>query len=200
MDKKQSEISKVMGLRKTAVFLILIGILACDNSLSKKEKENYIIKGKEVAQTSFKEMRGQLVTQMKEGGPIQGIPFCNEQALPITRSLSDKFNVTIKRTSDKLRNQKNAPSERELEIIQNYKNSLANNEQLVPIVELDINNKKHFYTPILLKAECLICHGKLNESINSETAALVKSLYPNDKATGYEEGDLRGIWSITFKN
>jgi hypothetical protein len=189
-----------MRLRITAVILILMSVLACDNSLSKKERENYIIKGTEVAQNSFKEIKGQLKAQLKDGGPIQAIPFCNEQAIPITRSLSDKFNVTIKRTSDKLRNQQNAPSERELEIIQDYKNSLANNEQLIPIVELDYNNKKHFYSPILLKAECLICHGKLNESINSETAVIVNSLYPNDKATGYKEGDLRGIWSITFKN
>ena len=189
-----------MGFRKITVFLILIAVLACDNSLNKKEKEKYITKGKEVVQTSFKEMKGQLIAQMKEGGPQQAIPFCNEQALPITQALSEKFNVSIKRTSDKLRNQQNKPSERELEIIQDYKNTITNNNELRPIVELDNYNKKHYYAPILLQAKCLVCHGNLNETISSKTDSIVKSLYPNDKATGYSEGDLRGIWSITFKN
>jgi len=189
-----------MILRKIAVFLILTSVLACNNSLSKKERESYIVKGKKVAQASFKEISGQLIAQMKEGGPAQAIPFCNQKALAITHQLSEKYKVTIKRTSDKLRNQQNTPSERELEIIQDYKNSLANNMELKPIVELDNTAKKHFYAPILLKAECLVCHGNLNETIGLETAAIVKSLYPNDKAIGYTEGDLRGIWSITFKN
>ncbi len=187
-----------MRVRKTAVFLILVSVLACDNSLSEKEKENYIIQGKEVALASFKELSSQLIEQMKEGGPIQAIPFCNEQAMPITHQLSEKFNVTIKRTSDKLRNQENNPSVRELEIIQDYENSLADNEGLMPLVEIDNNGKKHFYAPIILKANCLVCHGKLNETINSKTDSIVKSLYPNDMATGYSEGDLRGIWSVTF--
>ncbi len=189
-----------MTVRKIAVFLILWSVLACDNSLSKKEKENYLKKGKEVAQASFKELSGQLIAQMKNGGPILAIPFCNEQALPITHQLSEKFNVTIKRTSDKLRNQENNPSVRELEIIRVYESSLTNNEELIPIVELDNNYKKHFYAPILLQANCLVCHGKLNETINSKTDSIVKSLYPKDRAIGYSEGDLRGIWSITFKN
>ena len=189
-----------MILRKTTVFLILMSVLACNNSLSNKEMEKYIIQGKEVAQASFKEISGQLIAQMKEGGPTQAIPFCNEKALPITHQLSEKYNVTIKRTSDKLRNLRNNPSERESEIIQDYKNAVTNNNELRPIVELDNNNKKHYYAPILLKAKCLVCHGNLNETISSKTDSVVKSLYPNDKAIGYVEGDLRGIWSITFKN
>lgn len=180
--------------------VIFLSAVACTNSLSTKEKNEYITKGKEVTQASFKELSGQLSTQMKEGGLAQAIPFCNVQALPITHLLEEKFNVTIKRTSDKLRNSKNEPTNRELEIILEYKSSLANKKKLAPIVELDNNNKKHFYAPITLKADCLVCHGKLHENVNAKTDSIIKSFYPNDKATGYVEGDVRGIWSITFKN
>jgi len=31
-----------------------------------------------------------------------------------------------------------------------------------------------------------------------QTDSIIKKLYPFDIATGYSEGDLRGIWSITF--
>ena len=73
-------------------------------------------------------------------------------------------------------------------------------KQLTPIVELDAANKKHFYAPIIMKPNCLVCHGTINETVNIKTDSIIKSLYPNDKAIGYAEGDLRGIWSITFKN
>ena len=136
---------------------------------------------------------------MKLGGPAQAIPFCNVEAIPLTQRLSDKYEVTIKRTSDKLRNPANKPTERELKIINNYHRLISEKKEITPIVEVDSNNKKHFYAPIMMKANCLACHGKIEEFMAVKTDSIIKSLYPNDKAIGYNEGDLRGIWSITFE-
>jgi hypothetical protein len=173
--------------------------MACDNSLTKEEKQQYTVKGKEIAQATFKDLSTNLKGQMKAGGPSKAIPFCNEQAMPITQKLSQQFDVSIKRTSNKIRNSKNNPTARETEIISEYSKMLANNKKLAPIVEIDENNEKHFYAPIVLKSKCLACHGKLNENVSVKTDSIIKSYYPNDKATGYAEGDLRGIWSVTFK-
>lgn len=187
-------------LKKVLFFSVFISLLACDNSLSEKEKEEYAAKGKEIVQATFKELSGNLMEQMKAGGPQQAIPFCNEQAMPITNELSEQYQVTIKRTSDKLRNSANQPSERELQIIEQYNNDLKNKSDLKPIVEVDNENTKHFYAPIVMQANCLVCHGTVNETVTVKTDSIIKSLYPNDVATGYAEGDLRGIWSVTFKN
>lgn len=189
-----------MMLKKAVFFCVLINILACNNSLTEKERENYLTKGEEVAKSSFKELSRNLVEHMKQGGPLQAISFCNEQALPITDQLSEKYNVTIKRTSNKLRNTKNKPTEREKQIIDNYINLQKIEKNLMPIVEIDNTNKKHFYAPITIKANCLVCHGKIGEAVNAKTDSVINIFYPNDKATGYKEGDVRGIWSITFKN
>jgi len=177
---------------------IMVVLISCNTSFSEKEKEAYTLKGKEIAAASFLELSTQLTEQMKAGGPAQAIPFCNEKALPITNQLSEKFDATIKRTSNNLRNQENVPSKRELEILDNFHKMKLENKQLMPIVEVDATNKKHFYAPIIMKANCLVCHGAINEAVNIKTDSIIKSLYPNDKATGYAEGDLRGIWSITF--
>ena len=176
----------------------MVVLISCNTSFSEKEKEAYTLKGKEIAAASFLELSTQLTEQMKAGGPAQAIPFCNEKALPITNQLSEKFDATIKRTSNNLRNQENVPSKRELEILDNFHKMKLENKQLMPIVEVDATNKKHFYAPIIMKANCLVCHGTINEAVNIKTDSILKSLYPNDKATGYAEGDLRGIWSITF--
>jgi hypothetical protein len=39
-----------------------------------------------------------------------------------------------------------------------------------------------------------MCHGS---NIASPIAAKINKLYPNDKATGFKLGDLRGAFSIT---
>ena len=58
--------------------------------------------------------------------------------------------------------------------------------------------KAKFYYPIKTNSMCLQCHGKPNSNIKSNTLNKIKNLYPNDLATGYNENEIRGIWSITF--
>lgn len=186
-------------MKNLLIILIFMATLSCGNSLTDKEKQEYTNKGKEIAQNSFEALSEKLTEQMKLGGPAQAIPFCNVEAIPLTQQLSDKYKVTIKRTSDKLRNSTNKPSERELEIINNYHKLISEKREITPIVEVDSNNKKHFYAPIIMKTNCLACHGKNEEFIAVKTDSIIKSLYSNDKAIGYNEGDLRGIWSITFE-
>ena len=86
-------------LHKSLVFLVLVVFSSCSNSLTNKEKEDLIVKGKEITESTFKELSSNLMEQMKLGGPKQAIPFCNVQAMPITDKYSKTFNVSIKRTS-----------------------------------------------------------------------------------------------------
>jgi hypothetical protein len=41
---------------------------------------------------------------------------------------------------------------------------------------------------------CLACHGT---SVTPEVAASLHNLYPNDLATGYEFGDIRGAFTLS---
>ena len=45
--------------------------------------------------------------------------------------------------------------------------------------------------PIRLKAQCLMCHGP-KEQVLPDVQAAIGRAYPNDQATGFQEGDLRG--------
>ncbi|WP_457617401.1 Tll0287-like domain-containing protein [Lutibacter sp.] len=184
--------------KKVAFLITLVSLISCTNSLSKQEKKDYLQKGKEIAKASFKELSNHLMSQMQMGGPAQAVPFCNVQAIPVTESLSNKYNVTIKRTSDKVRNPKNAPTKREQEVISTYKALKAKGEKLTPIVEIDAANKKHFYAPIIVNKKCLSCHGTKGEELSVKTDSLIKTMYPKDLAVDYKIGDVRGVWSITF--
>lgn len=174
----------------------MLSLFSCDGNLSKKEKQVYLEQGTEVIQSSFMELSSQLKAQMENGGPENAIPFCNVNALPITNELSNKFNVVIKRTSDQLRNPQNKASEREIEVIATFKNLVEHSKKMKPIVEVGNDEKVHFYAPIMVSSNCLVCHGELKKS----TKNIIGSYYPNDKAFDYKIGEVRGIWSITFKN
>lgn len=187
---------------KIKIILLLLSLFffSCGEALSDKEKETYINRGKNIAQISFKELSTQLTAQMQQGGPAQAIPFCNVQASPIVKNLEKVQNASIKRTSDKIRSTANAPTKREMEILETYSENLKNKIDLAPLVEIDKDNKKHFYAPIIINDKCLACHGKIHEMLTVKTDSIIKALYPKDLATGYAAGDLRGIWSITFNN
>jgi len=187
-------------LKNFIILSVLVSLFSCKAEFSEKEKQEYTLKGKEIAGATFKALSSELMVQMKAGGPAKAIPFCNVQASPLTAEISTKYNVEIKRTSDQLRSCENEPTEREIDIIINYKQLRSEKKELKPVVEIDSIDKKHFYAPIIMKANCLVCHGKLNETMSVKTDSIIKVLYPFDIATGYAEGDLRGIWSIAFNN
>lgn len=173
--------------------------LSCQVGITNKEKNQYTIKGKEIAQATANHLGGQLVEVMNEGGVEQAVPFCNLMATHLTNEMSEKYNATIKRTSLQLRNENNKPNDEETKILLQYKNLIDTNKQPMPIVEIDKSGNPHFYAPILLQQKCLICHGVIGENVTYKTDSIIKSIYSNDIATGFKEGDLRGIWSITFR-
>ena len=44
--------------------------------------------------------------------------------------------------------------------------------------------------PLMIDGVCLTCHGG---SVTGDVAAVLRELYPEDRATGYALGEFRGI-------
>lgn len=135
-----------------------------------------------------------LTQKIKDSGAVGALEFCNIEAMPLTKSMSDKYNLEIKRVSDKNRNPQNLASAEEIKIIENYKSQILKNEQLKPV-----RTDTHFYAPITTMAMCLQCHGEKGKDIKPDVMAKITELYPDDKATGYKENEVRGLMSIKFK-
>lgn len=165
-------------------------IVATDNPTIEDIGLNYALDTKKL-------LGKNLMGAIQEKGTLHALEFCNEQAFPLTDSMAQKFNATIKRVSDKPRNPKNQANGTELEMIRHFKTILANDDKIEPIVETK-NGTNHFYYPITTNSMCLQCHGTPNKNIEKETLASIQMLYPKDKAVGYEVNEVRGIWSIAF--
>ena len=138
-----------------------------------------------------------LMGTIQKKGTLAALEFCNLKAYPLTDSMALVHNATIKRVTDQPRNQNNLADSKELNYIETFKNQLSNADEIEPIVS-EINDTVHVYYPIITNDMCLQCHGKPNQTMNSETVYKITELYPKDKAFGYNINEIRGIWSITF--
>ena len=136
-----------------------------------------------------------LIVSIKNKGTEQAVAFCNTRAFNIVDSAGVALNTKIRRVSDFPRNATNNANSTQLNYISNAKTTLKNGEKIKPVIQ-EIDGKMVGYYPILTNKMCMQCHGTPNSQILPATLTKINKLYPTDKATGYGENELRGIWVI----
>ena len=183
---------------------VAILFMQCGNKVMKPEVSNKVIalEKSEISSDSLhsyatatkKLLMKNVGEQMQKGGPESALEFCNIEAMPLTKSMSDKHGLVISRVSDKNRNPKNVANADELKLIEQYKKQLLAGELLKPV-----RTETHYYEPLVTNAMCLQCHGEPGKNIQPKVAAKIAQLYPKDLATGYKENEVRGLISIKTK-
>lgn len=169
------------------------------DGLSEEAKADYMKKGMAIAKSSGKTLKSRLTAAVNKGGLQNGINTCNKVAQKMMDSLSVVYNAKIKRTTLKLRNEKDKPDQDELAVLSKFSKMMGDNKKPKPEVKQLASGEVRFYAPIMIDKVCLNCHGKIGENVKPQNYDVIKKHYPNDEAIDYKEGDLRGIWSITFK-
>ncbi len=167
------------------------------NQKNKADKDPGTI-GLRIARTTKAELGKNLMQAINRKGTAQALEFCNTRAYPITDSMATVHNALIKRVSDKPRNPLNNATAAEVSYIEEYKVQLANGEEPQPMI-LTKGEVSTFYYPIVTNTLCMQCHGEAGTDILPETLSAIEELYPEDKATGYSENMVRGMWRIQFK-
>ena len=160
-------------------------------------RDNYSSKGLKYALSTKAQLGKNLLGTIQEKGTIGAVEFCKLEAIKLTDSMANVHNANIRRVSDKPRNPNNKANDKEVIYINAFKQMAKKGIDINPMTVED-NNEVHFYYPIITNTMCLQCHGKPNEEVTSETLLTLKKLYPTDQALGYDENQVRGIWSIVF--
>jgi len=136
---------------------------------------------------------------MQNGGPVNGIAVCHDQAAQIAADESQKLGILIGRTSLKVRNPANAPDNWEMAVLRQFEARKTAGEsveklEFFAVIDDDQGQKTFRYMKAIPTAAlCLNCHG---ETLSPEVAAQLKERYPNDQGYGFKEGDLRGAFTI----
>lgn len=155
--------------------------------------------GVDISAQSQQALGGQLKSAMTRGGVAEAIHFCNLNAIKLTDSLSNHFGITISRLTNKPRNPSNALSPADAEVFDAFLADVNLGYDPTPTAR-HTGDMVAVYVPIKMQPFCLTCHGKTNEGLLPEAAKLIAESYPEDKATGYTDGELRGMWRILFSN
>ncbi|WP_322516761.1 DUF3365 domain-containing protein [Rhodopseudomonas palustris] len=154
------------------------------------------------AQALIKDFGGSLLGALKgaidSSGPVEAVAFCNKEAPEIAAQASHQSGWTVSRTSLKPRNPAAAPDDFERKAMSEFVGRIAAGEPVASlrhaeIVEHDGRRSFRYVQAIPTGELCLGCHGG---AIKPDVAAKIRALYPDDQATGFTPGEMRGAFTL----
>jgi hypothetical protein len=146
------------------------------------------------------QLKSELSKAIAEGGPIAAINVCYLRAPEIAAQLSQASGARVGRTALRVRNPSNAPDDLERSVLEQFSADLGSgpvDRPLEAVFEIRRGDavERRYMRAIPTDALCLTCHGK---TIAPELAAAIARDYPQDQATGFEQGQLRGAFSVVW--
>jgi len=139
-----------------------------------------------------------LTDAMTEGGIERAVAVCNEAAPEIAAGLSASRDMEIGRTALRVRNPDNAPDAWERAQLDAFAVRHETGEAFAGMEHAEVVTQDgaavfRWMKPIPMGGLCAACHG---ENIEPATLAAIRALYPEDEATGFAPGALRGAFTV----
>lgn len=190
--------------------LLLLTLAGCDGQSGNSEPdiapttsqaiEERTVASRAAVKAFASELQGELKAAMSAGGPVSAISVCKEAAPAIARDISEQTGWQVGRTSHRLRNPANKPDAHEAGILARFLEARENGADPATLETYDVvmlangRTAYRYMKAIPAQAACLACHGA---NLAPEIEASLALSYPDDQATGFREGDIRGAFTIT---
>jgi hypothetical protein len=155
-------------------------------------------KAREAVAAYAGELKAKLGSALAEGGAVGAIEVCHKIAPALAEAHGEKSGLTIRRVTTRMRNPDAEPDEWDLKTIESFADRMRMGASLLNLEKAEATTMDgqpvlRYAKAIAVDALCLTCHGK---DIAPPIAQKLRDLYPEDKATGYQIGDLRAIFSV----
>lgn len=160
----------------------------------------YTEEARQTAQEFMQKLGGVLRQQLDAAGPESAIAVCKEVAPALAAEYSKDGRV-VKRVSLKPRNPTlGVPDAWETTTLQNFEARLRQRESLASMEKTAITEDAdgrwfRYMKAIPTQPMCLQCHGQPYQIPDGVKAILARE-YPDDQATGFSAGSIRGAVSI----
>ena len=190
-------------MKKLILVLLILSFFSCQSKkeLTEPEKGRVIALGDSSATVLLKALVSSLKGALSSGGVVEGVEFCSKNAQTLTKSVEQGLpeGITVKRTTLKYRNEKNKPDEYDEKALKYYQDHWQEGPKNIPpyVQYVPEDGTYLYYKPLGIKKVCLNCHGS-QQQINAEVRMRLKKYYVNDMATGYKEGDFRGLVRVSI--
>ena len=183
-------------MKKQIIFALVLSSVFLGSSQA-DEMSDLKAEGKVIIKKFFTQLKGTLMSANKAGGPTNAIDACNTEAPGIAITAS-RYGWKVARTSLKIRNKDNAPDDWELKVLKQFEARKAKGEDPKNIAYAEIvkeNGKRSFrmMKAIPTAKLCTTCHGA---NIKPAVVKMLDKHYPQDKARGFSEGDIRGAFTL----
>lgn len=195
MLREQRHAVKRKTVTKNAVWMFL-SLSLCMGTLA-AEEDDRLAESRALAHRFSGELMQALTEAIRSRGAAEAIVVCKEEAPRIARRLSDQSGAIVARTSLKTRNPANASEPWQREILERFARQRAVGKEASSLehFERTEDGGARYMKGIATQPLCLTCHGSALAPDVRETLA---RLYPQDAATGFSIGDLRGALSIIW--
>jgi hypothetical protein len=152
--------------------------------------------GASAASELKKNLMGALKQELARGNIAGAIEVCATKALPLTAKSGeiDPSILTVHRRTDRWRNPANQADQLDAEAMQRFREDTT----LQALTLSESEQVARYYQPLRIMPMCLACHGDPDTFAQEVTSALQIS-YADDRATGYEEGELRGVIQVRIQ-
>ena len=142
-----------------------------------------------------------MVQQEIAAGDFHGaITACSDKAPKMAAAASANTGWAIRRVSLKNRNPKAVPDAWERAVLEDFDRRQAAGENPATLEKAEIVSEGGTRTVRYMKALpvqplCTNCHGA-DDQLRPEVKARLADIYPQDRATGYREGQIRGALTV----
>lgn len=168
-------------------------------TLPAKELEAALSRARGAASELAPQLMGALGEALSAGGPVKAIEVCQLRAQQIASAIGDEQRLEIGRTALRVRNPANAPDDWERGVLEGFAQQLATGStadslESHSVETLDNGWRVRWMRGIVMQPLCATCHGaELAPDLRAELARR----YPEDQATGFQPGELRGAFTVS---
>lgn len=127
-------------------------------------------------------------------GPVAAVDACSTQAPTITAGAA-RNGVVVGRATSRPRNPANLATGWQAEALRQFEGDVAAGRRLetARFARRLPDGRIAYAEPLVIQPVCVTCHGA---EVGPEIKAALAARYPDDRATGYKVGELRGaIWA-----
>lgn len=178
---------------KAKILWLSVIFLAFQTQVSADDRESA---SRAITQAFGRELIQALTSALETGGPTHAIRVCEQLAPQIATRLSAEHGATVSRTSLKVRRASNAPEPWQQTVLENFERRVADEDAAtLEHFKSTTDGGARYMKAIVTQPLCVVCHG---EAISPDVRRALDQRYPNDMATGFRAGDLRGAFSVVW--
>ena len=181
---------RIAQLAGIAAMLVLTGTVSAAD-------DERLLESRSLAKFFGSRLQADLKAAISTGGPTAAITVCKDAAPQIAAELSRLSGAKVSRTSLRFRNPRNAPEPWQAAILDEFEARSKSSESTASLeyFEVAADSSAQYMKAIPTGPVCLVCHGS---DLSPDVRAALDEHYPYDRARGYQLGDIRGAFSITW--